>query len=264
MEVFSKISTLQQQQFVYMIDCVWSFLIACVFNLQIRQGRRLQFTSAGGAKRSCLYLSKWVKEGRRTTRRTTKKIPPKTKKGPHKNTQCDIPSLWFLYFSHGFGENLSANAKNIQISNGCADIMSDIIFVTYFHVFILCKIACMCVVVQTQGPTWRPNRLTDGKWWNRIFISFLKEILVYIFKMSSLGRRKMLTMLMVVRCLESSSKMNEDQCEYLRLFCSRLKRKMCEINKGSTICRLQGKLFHCPNQTDPEAFCEITHKAGRI
>lgn len=144
------------------------------------------------------------------------------------------PITVIFNFSHGFGENLSANAKKIQIRNGCADKMSKIIFVTYFHVFILCKIACMRVVVQTQGLTWRPNYLTDGKWWNRIFISFLKEILVYIFKISCFGRNKMLTMLMVVRGLDSSSKMNEDQCEYLRLFCSRMKRKMCEIHKGST------------------------------
>lgn len=64
MEVFSKISTLQQQQFVYMIDCVWSFLIACVFNLQIRQGRRLQFTSARGqSDRVCTSANELRKGG---------------------------------------------------------------------------------------------------------------------------------------------------------------------------------------------------------
>lgn len=37
MEVFSKFPTLKQQQFVYMIDRVWIFLIAYVFNLQIEE-----------------------------------------------------------------------------------------------------------------------------------------------------------------------------------------------------------------------------------
>lgn len=64
MEVFSKISTLQQQQFVYMIDCVWSFLIACVFNLQIRHGRRLQFTSVRGqSDRVCTSANELLKKG---------------------------------------------------------------------------------------------------------------------------------------------------------------------------------------------------------
>lgn len=36
----------------------------------------------------------------------------------------------------------------------------------------------------------------------------------------------MLTMLMVVRGPKSSSNMNEDEYEYFRMYCSRLKRKM--------------------------------------
>lgn len=53
MEVFSKFPTLKQQQFVYMIDCVWIFLIACVFNLQIRDEgtAAISFTSS-------LYVNK--------------------------------------------------------------------------------------------------------------------------------------------------------------------------------------------------------------
>lgn len=55
MEVFSKISTLQQQQFVYMIDCVWRFfLIACVFNLQIRRGQ---------SDRVCTSANELLKKG---------------------------------------------------------------------------------------------------------------------------------------------------------------------------------------------------------
>lgn len=94
MEVFSKISTLQQQQFVYMIDCVWSFLIACVFNLQIRQGRRLQFTSVRGqSDRVCTSANELLKKGGGQQGR---KELQNTRPTLQKRTQRDIVSLWLL------------------------------------------------------------------------------------------------------------------------------------------------------------------------
>lgn len=122
MEVFSKISTLQQQQFVYMIDCVWSFLIACVFNLQIRRGRRLQFTFA---KRWCLYLSKWVVEERRKTT-TTQMI--------HKNAH----NRYFLSKSWIFrkSSHLKKSFKEM-VCEMCCDVHNNKQHFFWLHVFLV-------------------------------------------------------------------------------------------------------------------------------
>lgn len=107
MEVFSKIPTLQQQQFVYMIDCVWSFLIACVFNLQIR---RLQFASVKGGGKAIVSVSQQMSCWRSKEDNNKKQeIYIKTRK-----TRRRITVIFNL--SRGFGENVRLQ-RNIFNTN---------------------------------------------------------------------------------------------------------------------------------------------------